>query len=162
MVIEIHYNPERFWAKVDKTGDCWLWTASVSSNGYGQFATTIAGVNAPIGAHRVAYYEANGPIAAGLVVDHICHNKLCMNPAHLRAVTQKQNGENRGGAPSDSTSGVRGVTWAKRQRRWKGTVRHNGRQNHVGYFRKIADAEEAVVARRNELHTHNDLDRQAV
>ena len=38
----------------------------------------------------------------------------------------------------------------------------NGKRHHVGYFTTVQDAEAAVIAKRNELFTHNDLDRQPV
>lgn len=80
---------ERFWAKVDKTGVCWLWTASVRRGGYGQFWSARAG--RIVGAHRWAYEEMVGPIPDGLYLDHLCRNPRCVNPEHLEPVT---NGEN--------------------------------------------------------------------
>lgn len=41
--------------------------------------------------HRIAYELCKGPIPAGLVIDHICKNTLCVNPQHLEAVTQYEN-----------------------------------------------------------------------
>lgn len=76
---------ERFWEKVDRIGEdqCWLWKASQYKSGYGQFA------NEP--AHRIAYKLASGPIGEGLEIDHLCRNKLCVNPAHLEAVPPRVN-----------------------------------------------------------------------
>lgn len=162
MVIEFNYNPELFWAKVDKSGECWLWTASTFGHGYGQFVAKCEGRKVHIGAHRIAYQEAHGPIPDGLFVDHICHTKLCVNPAHLRPVTNKQNGENRQGNPSGNTSGVCGVSWADRQKSWVVKVRHNHRQIHGGYFKSFDGAASKAVEMRNELFTHNNADRQAV
>jgi hypothetical protein len=149
---------ERFWAKVDQSGECWNWIASTYPNGYGQF-----GMDGSMRcAHRVAYRLAVGPIPEGHHIDHICHNKLCCNPEHLRPVTNKQNMENRSGPTKRSVSGVLGVSWSPTcGGRWHARVRHNKRDNHVGYFSSLEDAEAAVLAKRLELFTHNDLDRIA-
>lgn len=78
--------PERFWAKVDKThpSGCWVWTAALC-NGYGMF-----GFNG-MRAHRLAYIELVGEIPAGLVIDHLCRNRACVNPAHMEPVTNREN-----------------------------------------------------------------------
>lgn len=87
---------DRFWLKVDKGGDCWLWTASVLPNGYGQFDHTTA--------HRRSIEFTTGkPVPAGAVVDHLCRNRLCVNPSHLEVVTQSTN-VNRGYAGPISSS----------------------------------------------------------
>lgn len=148
---------ERFWSKVDKSaGDgCWPWTASRDRNGYGQFG--LGGKMRR--AHRVAYELATGrPIPAGMQVDHRCRNRPCVRPDHLRLATNKQNQENHRGAQRNSSSGVRGVHWAKRDQRWQGQVKHHGKRIHVGLFDSLAEAEAAAIAKRKELFTHNDSD----
>lgn len=139
---------ERFWSKVDKSGDCWLWTAAVVANrGYGLFS--VAGRLKL--AHRFSYEIFNGPIPEGMQVDHRCHVRRCVNPFHLRLVTPKQNSENRSGAQRNSSSGVRGVYRQKATGRWCARVGHNGKTIHVGYFDDLAEAERAVIAKRSEL-----------
>jgi hypothetical protein len=86
---------ERFWAKVDKAGPlavplaepCWLWMAS-TRYGYGQFAIGDGRIPA---AYRVAYEWANGPTPPGSHLDHLCRNRLCVNPSHLQPVSCGEN-----------------------------------------------------------------------
>ena len=74
---------ERFWAKVEKTDICWLWTGTVDSAGYGRCGQGIA--------HRYAYKLVVGPIPEGLSLDHLCRVRNCVRPDHLEPVTQREN-----------------------------------------------------------------------
>jgi hypothetical protein len=87
---------ERWESKVDKTGDCWLWTGGLDRYGYGkfylQYRTLIA--------HRVGYEFLVGPIRDGDELDHTCHkrdsgcipsscmHRRCVNPDHLEPLTR--------------------------------------------------------------------------
>lgn len=83
--------PDRFWSRVDRTGDCWIWLAGRGSKGlaYGRFRR-MAGETS-MSAHRIAYEMCIGPIPEGLHIDHLCCTALCVNPAHLEAVTPEEN-----------------------------------------------------------------------
>jgi hypothetical protein len=88
-------TPEgRFWAKVQKTETCWVWTASINTYGYGIFAVTDSPVTNSAGyayAHRYAYTLLVGPIPEGKQLDHLCRVRHCVRPSHLEPVTVRQN-----------------------------------------------------------------------
>lgn len=157
------FQEDLFWAKVDKSGECWQWTGSLYRNGYGQFGVKRDGRFTKALPHRIAFAFANGPIPEGLQLDHVCHNRACVKPGHLRLATSKQNSENLGGPIGNNTSGVRGVFRTSKHcgKPWRAAVGHNGRQIHVGSYDTREEAEAAAIAKRLELHTFNDSDRSA-
>jgi hypothetical protein len=85
---------KRFEAKVDKQSSpsgCWLWTASLATNGYGQLSEDVGGKRHNHRAHRIAYLLYVGAIPDGFDLDHLCRNRCCVNPAHLEPVTRQEN-----------------------------------------------------------------------
>lgn len=80
---------DRFWAKVNKTETCWLWTAHDNGLGYGQF--WVPEKQRLVYAHRFAYELLVGPIPEGLVLDHLCLTPRCVNPRHLEAAAFREN-----------------------------------------------------------------------
>ncbi len=66
---------------------CWQWIGAKHSEGYG----VIRADGRPAYAHRVAYELLVGPIPEGLDIDHLCRNRLCVNPTHLEPVTRREN-----------------------------------------------------------------------
>lgn len=72
---------------VNDTTGCWEWQGSRFASGYGRFALNSRYVSA----HRVSYEAYVGPIPTGLVIDHLCKNIICVNPAHLEPVSQMEN-----------------------------------------------------------------------
>ena len=85
----------RFWSKVNKDGpilkeelgQCWEWTAGKSGMLYGGFQLR----NKYIYSHRLSYIVTKGLISDELVLDHLCENKICVNPNHLMPVTDGEN-----------------------------------------------------------------------
>lgn len=89
---------DRFWRKVAVSGSCWSWGAGLDVYGYGKFKVRGHTVKA----HRWAYEHLVGPIPDGLVIDHLCRNRACVNPDHLQPVTAEVN-IRRGMSPAQVT-----------------------------------------------------------
>ena len=140
----------RFWSKVDKTESCWNWTACLNEAGYGMFNVNRQAKRA----HRLSYIFHYSKDITNKELDHICRNRKCVNPEHLRTCNRKQNSEN---VPShkDSLSIYRGVSFNKRKGKWVAQVCHNYQRYQLGYFDSELDAAKAAEKKRNELFTHN-------
>src|SRR4051812_47418489 len=67
---------------------CIEWTAATNGSGYG----TVSIDKQYVYVHRLAWWLRHGPIPSGMVVDHLCHNRACVNTDHLEVVTPKVNG----------------------------------------------------------------------
>lgn len=78
---------ERFESHINKTHSCWLWTGAKNAGGYGYYRAN----GKTYKAHRYAYELYRSEIPEGLVVDHLCKVRDCVNPEHLEPVTQKEN-----------------------------------------------------------------------
>ncbi len=78
---------DSFFARVDATGDCWIWTGHRQPEGYGH----VRFEGRDQGAHRVAYRLLVGEIPDGYQLDHLCRVPACVNPDHLEPVTLTEN-----------------------------------------------------------------------
>ena len=76
-----------FWARVTKGQGCWTFRGGRTHGGYGVFHFCGRLTRA----HRLAYELVVGPIPDDLVLDHLCRNAVCVNPAHLEPVTSGEN-----------------------------------------------------------------------
>lgn len=97
----LYPSPEqRVYDKTDRTGECWVWQATLSKGGYAMMF--IDGRMRSV--HRWVYEHFVGGIPDGMHLDHTCHtgdascpggvtclHRRCVNPAHLEPVTPKEN-----------------------------------------------------------------------
>lgn len=145
--------PTRLAEKISESDTgCWLWCGAKAPGGYGQVRQ---GPSSKL-AHRVVYEFLVGPIAGGLVLDHLCFTTACVNPKHLRPITIQQNAEHRQGATRVSTSGARNVSWYKSRNCWQVQVKSGGKNHFGGYFTDIEQASRAAAALRARLFSHDD------
>lgn len=70
---------------------CWLWIGYMNKQGYGSMCVNQKGKVTSLTVQRVSYTLFWGEIPRGLTVDHMCRNRGCANPYHLRAITNRQN-----------------------------------------------------------------------
>lgn len=66
---------------------CWIWVGETSHKGYGMMNIN----NRKVSAHKFSYEWHYGPRPEGLVHDHLCRVRCCVNPTHLRVITNKEN-----------------------------------------------------------------------
>lgn len=149
-ILKVSSNLEdRFWQKIEKIpfDDCWHWIGTVQY-GYGIIREEKHGPS--LKAHRVSLVIHGIKLINGLVVDHICRNKLCVNPKHLRQVTHRINSiENSIGPPAlnnTKTHCLNGhlmdrVTKNKKwgDKRWCSICKTNrtAKRTAKGYFKKF-------------------------
>lgn len=83
---------ELIWSRttVDANG-CWLWHDGARPGEYGRVNLGPVGRKTTTTAHRVSYELFREPIPVGLVLDHLCRVKACVNPWHLEPVTNTEN-----------------------------------------------------------------------
>ena len=140
---------KNFWDKVQQgeVNACWPWIGRTNEKGYGIFSARVLNKRTHR-AHRLAYELTNGSIPEGLHVMHLCHNKGCCNPAHLRLGTNEENhihSAKDGLLQSTNKSGVSGVYWREERRVWEAAAHERGKRVVLYYGR---DFDAACSARR--------------
>ena len=93
-------------------------------------------------AHRIAWLMTTGVMPNGYI-DHINGNRDDNRFSNLRVVDRATNSKNRK-MGSNNTSGVTGVSWYKRHKKWVAQTAVNGKMKHLGYFDNVKDAERAI------------------
>lgn len=133
--------------KVNDAG-CWGWVGGTyGKNQYGKFRLQDGKKTTP---HRWAYEHYVSEIPDGLHVDHICFNRLCANPDHLRLATNAENARNRSGPDVRGSSGYRNVE-PTRNGTWQVRVRLEGKVHCGGTHKDIESAVEAAATLRSRL-----------
>lgn len=81
----------------------------------------------------------------GFVVDHVNHNTLDNTNLNLRIITNAENLQNRKGATSKSRSGVRGISWAIKDKKWLASVKLGGKTIYSKHFDNLEEAKKSVI-----------------
>lgn len=79
-------DEDRFFSKVRYSHGCWEWTGSKRVN-YGRFCVN----GKEMVAHRFFYEKIAGKVPEGMQLDHLCRNRICVNPMHLEVVSAREN-----------------------------------------------------------------------
>ena len=140
----------------DSPDACWEWKGMKGPSGYGRFFIGKENGRPRFAfPHRYMFERENGAIPEGLIIDHICRNRSCVNPNHLRVVTYSQNMENIS-YRRKSKSGIRGVS--VRNGKYVVQCMKNGIRHKGGTFDSLEEAAKASVALRNRWMTCNNSD----
>lgn len=82
---------ERAATRWEADGDCWISTHSTASHGYAQIGWSSPDERKIVLAHRASWEHSMGPVPLGYTLDHLCKQKRCVNPAHLRILPNYEN-----------------------------------------------------------------------
>lgn len=121
-----------------------------SFDGHGYRVVSVGGKR--WGAHRLIWTMVNGPIPSGYDVDHINGDRQDNRLENLRLLTRAENNQNTRAARRDSKSGLQGVTSHRRSGLFNARIKLNGISQSLGYFKTAAEAHEAYLQRKREIH----------
>lgn len=116
------------------------WSVSYSESNNAYYAYSAG--------NRFAMHRMLTDAQKGFDVDHVNHNTLDNRRCNLRIATKSQNQQNRLGAPRNSSSGIRGVHWDKRDKRWVARIRINNKKKTIGRYKDMLEAQQAVIEAR--------------
>jgi len=145
----------------DKETGNLIWKIKPSSRGHSVKVGDIAGTLKSHGylcvginynsyrAHRLIFLMHKGYLPK--TIDHINGDKLDNRIENLRAATVGQNQHNRK-TNANNTSGYKGVSWSKAQKKWTTRITLERKNIHLGYFSNLEEAAEVVRKAREELH----------
>lgn len=147
----------RWWNNVEVTPHCWNWKGYVNPKGYGRVKTPYPEKKTVV-VHRYVYKLLVGEIPKGYELDHLCHNRSCVNPTHLRPVTSSQNSQNFDPKKVRNRTGARNVTLTK-SGKYQVVVYRGGKFHYGGTYDALDKAKQVASELRNKLFTHNTTDR---
>lgn len=133
-------------ARTEREGDCLIWTGSTDSDGYGRLSVNGKWAKA----HRLVWERANGPIPHGVMIDHTCWNRACVELAHLRLATNAENVRNGAGArPTNRSTGARNVY--PKGKKFRVQIVKDGKSFRFGVHDTIEQAATIAAQKRREL-----------
>ena len=136
-------------ARSRREGDCLIWTGGTDRKGYGELRTGGKTKKA----HRLVWEIQNGEIPDGIMLDHICHNKACIEVRHLRFATNQQNQMNRRGPNRGRKYDLpRGVYMNPRLKKpYLAIITKDRKLHNLGAFATLEEAHAARLDAENRL-----------
>lgn len=146
----LHYDPETgvFTRLISKARGKSGRVAGSLSNGY----VRVPLDNKVYAAHRLAWLYMTGEWPVG-IIDHVDRNRSNNRWSNLREVTAAGNAQN-ASLRKDNTSGVKGVSWDKKNKKWMAQLRVNNRNKFLGHFPTVPEAAEARRRAEEALHPY--------
>ena len=134
---------EKYTTPIPETS-CVVWFGCDNAKGYGRILVGSKRQNV----QRVTYEIANGKIPEGMVIDHVCHERSCVNPDHMRVCTSSENAKNRK-LNANNATGLKGVYKSRYKSnrglppRWIAVIQSDGKTINIGSFSTKEEAHQA-------------------
>lgn len=124
---------------------------SLGNMGYLNVRISVDGKRPAFAVQHVIWVMHHGEIPNGRLIDHKDTNKLNNRIDNLRLAFPTGNSQN-GSLRSDNVSGIKGVCWNKKRKRWYVAIAVNSKKHYVGFYKTIEEATIAAHAARSALH----------